>query len=76
MNQVFGTTAKGMNMNNKYTSIAIKKDLREKLRDLSATIVKGTKLSLPQTIELLSNKNLEQDKNKPKDITIWNKQKL
>ena len=63
-------------MNNKYTSIAIKKDLRQKLRDLSVTIVKGTKLSVPQTIEILSNKNLEQEQTKPKDITIWNKQKL
>ena len=63
-------------MNNKYTSIAIKKDLREKLRDLSTTIVKGTKLSVPQTIEFLSNKNIEPEQLNKKDITIWNKQKL
>lgn len=62
-------------MNNKYTTIAIKKDLRQKLRDLSTTIVKGTNLSVPQTIEFLST-NIEQEQTKPKDITIWNKQKL
>lgn len=63
-------------MNNKYTTIAIKKDLRQRLRDLSTTIVKGTNLSVPQTIEFLST-NIEQEQTKPnKDITIWNKQKL
>ena len=37
----------------KYKTVSLKNDIYSKLEDMSEVLVKGVKLSIPQTIELL-----------------------
>jgi len=37
----------------KYKTVSLKNDIYSKLEDMSVVLVKGVKLSIPQTIELL-----------------------
>ena len=37
----------------KYKTVSLKNDIYSKLEDMSGVLVKGVKLSIPQTIELL-----------------------
>ena len=52
-----------------YTSVAIKRDLYNDINELSTKVIRGTKLTIPQTINLLVRDGLTRHKlNKNKDL--------
>ena len=51
----------------KYNTVSLKNDVYSKLEDMSEVLVRGVKLSIPQTIELL----LEQEENSQELKSGW-----
>ncbi len=52
-----------------YTSVAIKRELYDDINELSTKVIRGTKLTIPQTINLLVRDGLTRQKlNKNKDL--------
>ena len=52
-----------------YTSVAIKRELYDDINELSTKVIRGTKLTIPQTINLLVRDGLTRHKlNKNKDL--------
>ena len=56
-----------------YTSVAIKRELYDDINELSTKVIRGTKLTIPQTINLLVRDGLTRHKlNKNKDLIFTN----
>ena len=53
----------------KYKTVSLKNDVYSKLENMSEVLVKGVKLSIPQTIELL----LKQEENSQELKSGWGK---
>ena len=53
----------------KYKTVSLKNDVYSKLEDMSGVVVKGVKLSIPQTIELL----LKQEESSQQLKSGWGK---
>ena len=53
----------------KYKTVSLKNDIYSKLEDMSGVLVKGVKLSIPQTIELL----LKQEESSQELKSGWGK---
>ena len=53
----------------KYKTVSLKNDIYSKLEDMSGVVVKGVKLSIPQTIELL----LKQEESSQQLKSGWGK---